>query len=80
MVLVEGWGALVRKVRNAADERMRVDLMPSKQEYIIGRSAVCDIRIPPSWEGSKWVGRNHCQVYQRNGKVYIKDMSSIKKR
>ena len=45
MGLIDYWGAIVRKVDDPKDKRMRVDFKSSKSEYILGRSAVCDVQV-----------------------------------
>ena len=70
------WGQLVRLIAHANDDRLRVELAADQSEYVVGRSAVCDVRIPGSWDGSAWVGKLQCRVVRRGARAYVVDDGS----
>lgn len=43
----------------------------TKTRFVIGRSTSADLRI-----NSSSVSRNHCEIFEKNDKVYIRDLNS----
>ena len=68
------WGQLVRLIAHANDDRLRVELAADQSEYVVGRSAVCDVRIPGSWDGSAWVGK---LTSKQSDNIHVKDAATI---